>query len=56
MLSKFPEPDAVDIRRDMMRSAPFVGGPIVLSRGFLTTKPTLCKRDSSGCFPCQNKV
>ena len=56
MFSKFTEPDAEDRRRDRMPSEPFVGGSIVLSRGFLTANPTPCKRGSSGYFPCQKKV
>ena len=53
---KFTEPDAVDKRRDRMRSESFVGGSIVLSREFLTAHPTPWKRSSSGCFLCQKKV
>ena len=48
MLSKFTEPDAVDRRRDRMRSMPFVGGSIVHNREFLTANPTPCIQDSSG--------
>ena len=52
MLSKYTEPDAVDRRRSF---DPFVGCSVVLSREFSTATPTLCKRGSSGCFPCQKK-